>query len=113
MASSPSHLRRGCLGPRSIDHSGGTMRYGKSVICAAVFAVLSSVAAVVPAEANAPQGATGTSQTYVVLYKSSSMSSSAALAVTKAGGTIVAAYPQIGVVIATSSRSTFSTTLLK
>ena len=89
------------------------MRFGKPIICAAVLAMLSSIAAVVPAAANSPRASRSTSKTYVVLYKSSSISSSAALAVTKAGGTIVASYPQIGVVIASSSRSTFRTTLLK
>jgi len=89
------------------------MRFGKPIICAAVLAMLSSIGAVVPAAANSPRASGSTSNTYVVLYKSSSISSSAALAVTKAGGTIVASYPQIGVVIASSSRSTFRTTLLK
>ena len=89
------------------------MRLGKPIICAAVLAVLCSIAAVVPAAANSPRASNGTSQTYVVLYKSTSISSSAVSAVTKAGGTVVAAYPQIGVVIASSGSSAFRSTLLK
>ena len=46
-------------------------------------------------------------QKYVILYKQQSVASDAATMVAKAGGTVVATYPQIGVVIASSSSPTF------
>ena len=56
-------------------------------------------------------GATGASQTYVVLYREGASSSGAASAVGAAGGTLVANYPQIGVAIARSDRTAFASTL--
>lgn len=55
--------------------------------------------------------AAGTSQTYVVLYKATAVPTNAATKVEQAGGTVIATYGAIGVVIATSSSTTFSTTL--
>jgi subtilisin family serine protease len=52
-------------------------------------------------------------QNYVILYKQASVASDAATTVKKAGGSVVAAYPQIGVVIAKSSSPTFSATVLR
>jgi len=49
---------------------------------------------------------------YVVLYKQQAVPAGAAAAVQKAGGTVVAAYPQIGVVIASSTSDTFRAALL-
>ena len=58
-------------------------------------------------------GAAGGTQTYVVLYKASSVAGDAASTVRKAGGTLVYAYPQIGVVIARSDSESFRDNLLK
>lgn len=51
-------------------------------------------------------------QTYVVLYKQTKVPSSAAADIAQAGGILVYAYDQIGVVIAQSDVATFSETLL-
>ncbi|HEY3543954.1 MAG TPA: S8 family serine peptidase [Gaiellaceae bacterium] len=50
---------------------------------------------------------------YVVLYKQQAVPADAAAAVQNAGGTVVAAYPQIGVVVASSTSDTFRAALLK
>jgi subtilisin family serine protease len=70
--------------------------------------VLAAVAALV---LGPPIGAaavtTSTTQTYIVLYKDGASSSGAQTLVGAAGGTLVANYSQIGVVIARSNRSDF------
>ena len=48
---------------------------------------------------------------YVVLYKQDGVASDAAAKVEKAGGSVVASYPQIGVVIAESDAASFATSL--
>jgi lantibiotic leader peptide-processing serine protease len=58
-------------------------------------------------------GATGASVTYVVLYRDGASTSGAATAVAAAGGTVVANYPQIAVVIARSDQTTFAATISK
>ncbi len=55
----------------------------------------------------------GASSTYLVLYKKQAVPTDAAASVQKAGGTLVYAYGQIGVVVATSDSSTFASTLAK
>src|SRR5438552_2178070 len=50
---------------------------------------------------------TGTAQTYLVVFKAQALPANAAASITAAGGTVVQSYPQIGVVIARSSSSTF------
>lgn len=64
---------------------------------------------VVPVRA-APTTAT---QTYVVLYRQQAVAADAGASIQKAGGTLVYAYPAIGVVIATSNSTTFRDNLLK
>jgi lantibiotic leader peptide-processing serine protease len=59
----------------------------------------------------ADAGATGASQTYVVLYRAGAATSTAGAAVAAAGGTLVANYGQIGVVIARSDQTAFASTL--
>jgi subtilisin family serine protease len=54
---------------------------------------------------------TGVQSTYLVLYKAGSKTSGAQKAVESAGGSLVADYSAIGVVIARSSRSDFSATV--
>ena len=50
----------------------------------------------------------GTSQTYIVLYKSQSVPKDAASSIAAAGGSLVYSYDQIGVAIAQSSNAAFS-----
>jgi lantibiotic leader peptide-processing serine protease len=66
--------------------------------------------------AMAPQadaGSTGATQTYVVLYRSGAATTSASSAIGSAGGSVVANYPQIGVVIARSDQTTFAANVQK
>ncbi|HET7140164.1 MAG TPA: S8 family serine peptidase, partial [Arthrobacter sp.] len=51
------------------------------------------------------------SQTYIVLYKANGVSAASLAAVQAAGGTVVQAYPQIGVAIVTSDRGGFDAAL--
>jgi subtilisin family serine protease len=51
-------------------------------------------------------------QTYVVLYKSQSVSANAGSAIASAGGSLVYSYPQIGVAIARSDNASFSSNLM-
>jgi lantibiotic leader peptide-processing serine protease len=55
----------------------------------------------------------GSAQTYIVLYKTQSVSADAATVIAKAGGTVVASYDAIGVVIARSDNDAFRSNLLK
>jgi subtilisin family serine protease len=55
----------------------------------------------------------GAAQTYLVLYKSSSVAANAGSLIQQAGGTLVYAYNQIGVAVATSSNDSFRANLLK
>jgi subtilisin family serine protease len=59
----------------------------------------------------APSGTSETSSTYLVVAASGASTAKAVSAVTAAGGTIVANYSQIGVVVARSSSSTFASTV--
>jgi subtilisin family serine protease len=77
-------------------------------LIAAIAALAVASLLAVPSEVHA-----GTTQTYVVLYKGSSVSSDAANVIAGAGGTMVIAYHQIGVAIATSDSSTFRANLLR
>ena len=55
----------------------------------------------------------GGTQTYIVLYKTQSVSRDAASVIAKAGGTMVANYSAIGVVIARSANYAFRSNLMK
>jgi subtilisin family serine protease len=55
----------------------------------------------------------GSAQTYIVLYKTQSVSMDAANVIAKAGGVLVANYNAIGVVIARSDNDAFRSNLLK
>jgi lantibiotic leader peptide-processing serine protease len=66
---------------------------------------------VMAATAIAAPAALGSS--YIVLYKGQSIQGSAAATIQKAGGSLVYAYPQIGVAIASSSNPSFRANLLK
>src|ERR671933_1950521 len=50
---------------------------------------------------------------YIVLYKSSTIQGDAGSTISKAGGTLVYAYPEIGVAIASSTNPSFRSNLLK
>ncbi|MDQ3670729.1 MAG: S8 family serine peptidase [Actinomycetota bacterium] len=70
--------------------------------------LLTAAAALALAFAGAASAAT-----YIVLYKAHAVPADAGTRVSIAGGTLVASYGQIGVVIARSDRATFRTSLLK
>jgi subtilisin family serine protease len=89
------------------------MKAFKASVCVAVLASLSGIAGHVQAGSSSSGAQTATAQTYVVLYKSQAVGSDAAAVVSKAGGSLVASYPQIGVVIASSSSSTFRANIMK
>ncbi len=55
----------------------------------------------------------GVEQTYLVLYKTQSISSQSASLVAQAGGRLVYSYPQIGVAVVRSSDDAFTANLLK
>jgi len=55
----------------------------------------------------------GTGSTYLVLYKQQAVPADAAAAIAQAGGTLVYAYDQIGVAIASAETSTFASTLAR
>ena len=84
------------------------MRRTRLRLIAAVAALAVASLLAVPSEVHA-----GTTKTYVVLYKGSSVSSDAANVIAGAGGTMLIAYKQIGVAIATSDSSTFRANLLR
>ena len=60
-----------------------------------------------------PAQAAATSQNYLVLFKSAAVPSDAAALISKAGGSLVAAYSQIGVAVASSSSSGFAAEVKK
>src|SRR6266576_1134649 len=53
------------------------------------------------------------SQTYIVTFRAQALPANATASITAAGGTAVYSYPQIGVVIARSSSSTFRSDLMR
>ena len=61
----------------------------------------------------APAAGAGTEKTYIVLYKQVAVSADATARIQSAGGTVVASYGQIGVVIARSSNDAFAATVKK
>jgi subtilisin family serine protease len=80
------------------------------LLSAAVCAAL--LAAVVGWTSVSAAGAVGGAN-YIVLYKSESVPANAAKAIQQAGGTLVYAYDQIGVAVASSSDSSFRSKLLQ
>ena len=79
----------------------------------------STLLASVALGASAGSGATGsvvrgsTTETYIVLYRQEAVASDATARITRAGGSVVASYPQIGVVIARSDATTFRDSLMR
>ena len=82
-------------------------------VVALVLALGASSAVALAMAPQAGASSTGATQTYVVLYKAGASTSGAASAVSSAGGTVVANYSQIGVVIARSDQTAFATTIGK
>jgi len=80
-------------------------------ILISMMGILSVGAAPSKASAQLPFVA-GTAQTYVVLYKTNSVSSDAATVIANAGGTLIYSYNKIGVVIARSDNELFSSNLM-
>jgi subtilisin family serine protease len=94
------------------------MKPGRILILIFVLTVLIAMTGILSAgatslETSAQQAYQAVStQTYVVLYKTYNVSSSAATAIADAGGTLVASYNKIGVVIARSDNELFRDNLL-
>ena len=86
------------------------IRIGRSVFGALVAVFVLCVVAVGVAPSAAVSSA---SSTYLVLFKKQALPSDAAAAMTKAGGTLVSSYGQIGVVVASSDSPTFASALAK
>src|SRR3954452_18218272 len=75
-------------------------------------AVIAATGMSVPTAATAaPAGTTGPTETYLVLFKGSSSPADAASIVSRAGGTVVANYSKIGVLVARSNNTAFDDTL--
>src|SRR5690349_23756475 len=90
------------------------MKVKKAFALLSTLVMLISLMGVFPvAAASLPYAGTGVTQTYVVLYKQNAVSSDAASLITRAGGTLVYSYKQIGVVIAKSDNALFSANLAK
>jgi lantibiotic leader peptide-processing serine protease len=90
-----------------------TLRLRSARVGALALALTASSAAGLAMVQPAGAGTTGATQTYVVLYKSGASTSGAATAVRSAGGTVVANYSQIGVVIARSGQTSFASAVQK
>src|SRR3954451_25379603 len=84
-------------------------RLSRLLVGAAVIAATGmSVPTAAPA---APAGTTGPTETYLVLFKGSSSPADAASIVSRAGGTVVANYSKIGVLVARSGNTAFGQTV--
>ncbi|MFL6137339.1 MAG: S8 family serine peptidase [Frankiaceae bacterium] len=82
-----------------------TFRFKKSLILGVAAAL--TVPGLALANSASATESTGQVQSYVVLYTGSAVPSGAATTIQQAGGTVVASYSQIGVVIARSDRTDF------
>jgi subtilisin family serine protease len=76
-------------------------------------ALFVSAAVVLVAAVNTSMVHAGNVHTYIILYKGQSTPFDAAISVAKAGGTLVANYSQIGVLIARSSNDNFKTNMTR
>ena len=65
----------------------------------------------VPVASSTTSGSTGAEQTYLVMYKAEASAGDAAAKISAAGGTLVANYSEIGVVVAKSTSTAFEATL--
>src|SRR5439155_20278637 len=97
-----------CLGP------GDGVTYGRSRMqrhMRRVLALLAAGGLLGGVVISAPTALAGDASTYVVLYRSVAVPADVAQRVSRAGGTLVASYGQIGVAIARSSSATFKSAL--
>ena len=78
-----------------------------------VLAGLVVLAALVSTGPRVSAGTTGKMQKYIVLYKKNALPSDASATVRRAGGSLVYAYPQIGVIIAKSDSRAFRRNLMR
>lgn len=84
----------------------------KALAFVATFVMLVSLAGVIPVAAAPMQySSTGVTQNYIVLYKQNAVPSDAASFVSKAGGTLIYSYKEIGVLIASSDNAAFTSNL--
>src|SRR5262245_51787078 len=86
-----------------------TFMRGKGFVAVGVLAMAAGSLTALPAASTD----TGVQSTYVVLYSAGAKSTRAEQAVASAGGTLVANYSDIGVVIARSSQSGFAAAMGK
>src|SRR3954451_13460985 len=84
-----------------------SLRRAAIAALAALATAVATAALVGPARA----ASTGAQATYLVLYRSGASTAGATKAVSDAGGSMVASYSQIGVVVARSKRSDFGSRL--
>lgn len=77
------------------------------------FALVGLVLAASPLATAVTAHATGTMQTYIVLYSAAAVPSDAAATIASAGGSLVYSYGQIGVAIARSDSTTFRADIMK
>src|SRR5512138_3200260 len=89
------------------------MRVKKAFALLSALVMIISMTGVLPvAAASLPYASTGVTKTYIVLYKKNAVPSDAASSVSKAGGTLVYSYKQIGVLITHSDNTFFTSNLL-
>src|ERR1051325_7749861 len=88
------------------------MYFKKAFALLSTLVMLVSMFGVLPVAA-LPYSSTGVAQTYIGLYKKNAVPSDAAASVSKAGGTLIYSYKQIGVLIASSDNAAFTASLLK
>jgi len=86
---------------------------GRTLATLASAAVALAGLAALPATAASASASDSTTSTYVVVYKGGASTASAAKAVKAAGGTVVANYSAISVVVARSSSTGFATAIAK
>ena len=89
----------------------GRLILGATVAVATALVVVPSTASA--ANTTGTTVTTGATQTYVVLFKGSTSPGNAATLVRSAGGSVVADYSQIGVLIARSDNTAFAQMLHK
>jgi subtilisin family serine protease len=82
-------------------------RAARLLMGAAVVAAGLTLPATAVAAPAVPAGTTGATETYLVVFKGSSSPANAASTVSRAGGTVVADYSQIGVLVARSDNTAF------
>ena len=88
-------------------------RGGSKTVAGLGAAALIAAAALATGVSASGASAAGTTSTYLVVYKEKASTSGAASAVTAAGGTVVATYGAISVVVARSSNADFATKMNK